>query len=44
MLAGCDLLPAPGIAERVAQHVTRWLATGHHDDIAVLVLRVDRDA
>ena len=37
VLAGCDVLPAPGIADRVVQHVTQWLASGHHDDIAVLV-------
>ncbi len=39
VLAGCDVLPAPGIADRVVQHVTQWLATGHHDDIAVLVVQ-----
>jgi serine phosphatase RsbU (regulator of sigma subunit) len=39
VLAGCDVLPAPGIAERVAQHATRWLTTGYHDDIAVLVVQ-----
>ena len=39
VLAGCDVLPAPGIADRIVQHVTQWLATGHHDDIAVLVLQ-----
>ena len=33
------MLPAPGIADRIVQHVTQWLATGHHDDIAVLVLQ-----
>jgi len=33
------VLPAPGIADRVVQHVTQWLATGHHDDIAVLVVQ-----
>ena len=39
VLAGCEVLPAPGIAERVVEHTTRWLATGHHDDIAVLVVQ-----
>ena len=39
VLAGCDVLPAPGIAERVAQHVVRWLGTGYHDDVAVLVVQ-----
>lgn len=39
VLAGCDVLPASGIAERVVQHAVRWLATGHHDDIAVLVVQ-----
>ena len=33
------MLPAPGIADRVVQHVTQWLASGHHDDIAVLVVQ-----
>jgi serine phosphatase RsbU (regulator of sigma subunit) len=39
VLAGCDVLPAPGIAERIAQHTDRWLSPGYHDDIAVLVLQ-----
>jgi serine phosphatase RsbU (regulator of sigma subunit) len=39
ILAGCDVLPAPGIAERVTQRATGWLADGHHDDIAVLVVQ-----
>jgi serine phosphatase RsbU (regulator of sigma subunit) len=39
VLAGCEVLPAPGIAERVAQHATRWLASAYHDDIAVLVVQ-----
>jgi hypothetical protein len=39
LLRGCDVLPAPGIAERVALHAIRWLTDGHHDDIAVLVVQ-----
>lgn len=39
VLAGCEVLPAPGVAERVAQHATRWLTTASHDDIAVLVVQ-----
>jgi serine phosphatase RsbU (regulator of sigma subunit) len=39
LLQGCDVLPAPGIAERVVQHATAWLGDGHHDDIAVLVVQ-----
>jgi serine phosphatase RsbU (regulator of sigma subunit) len=39
LLRGCHVLPAPGIAERVAQRVDRWLAAGSHDDIAVLVVQ-----
>jgi serine phosphatase RsbU (regulator of sigma subunit) len=39
VLAGCDVLPAPGIAERIAERVSRWLTTGYHDDIAVLVVQ-----
>jgi serine phosphatase RsbU (regulator of sigma subunit) len=39
ILEGCDVLPAPGIADRVGLHATRWLTTGHHDDIAVLVVQ-----
>jgi serine phosphatase RsbU (regulator of sigma subunit) len=39
VLTGCDVLPAPGIAERVAEHATRWLTSGYHDDIAVLVVQ-----
>ncbi|WP_214406666.1 PP2C family protein-serine/threonine phosphatase [Pseudonocardia lacus] len=38
-LRGCHVLPAPGIAERVVQHADRWLASGNHDDIAVLVVQ-----
>jgi serine phosphatase RsbU (regulator of sigma subunit) len=39
LLRGCHVLPAPGIAERVGEHTTRWLAAGSHDDIAVLVVQ-----
>jgi serine phosphatase RsbU (regulator of sigma subunit) len=39
ILEGCEVLPAPGIAERVTQRATGWLADGHHDDIAVLVVQ-----
>lgn len=38
LLEGCHVLPAPGIAERVAQHATAWAVTGR-DDIAVLVVQ-----
>ncbi|MCE3553614.1 serine/threonine-protein phosphatase [Pseudonocardia sp. RS11V-5] len=39
LLAGAHVMPAPAIAERVEQHTTRWLASGAHDDIAVLVVQ-----
>ncbi len=39
LLRGCDVLPAPGIADRVAAHATRWSTDGHRDDIAVLVVQ-----
>jgi serine phosphatase RsbU (regulator of sigma subunit) len=39
ILRGCDVLPAPGIAERVALHASQWLSGGYHDDIAVLVVQ-----
>nr|WP_275403934.1 PP2C family protein-serine/threonine phosphatase [Pseudonocardia acidicola] len=39
LLSGCHVMPAPAIAERVELHTTRWLASGHHDDIAVLVIQ-----
>ncbi len=39
LLRGCDVLPAPGIADRVAAHATRWSAGGHRDDIAVLAVQ-----
>jgi Stage II sporulation protein E (SpoIIE) len=39
LLRGCDVLPAPGIAERVALRVTGWLSGGYRDDIAVLVVQ-----
>jgi serine phosphatase RsbU (regulator of sigma subunit) len=39
LLEGCDVLPASGIADRVALHTDRWLSPGYHDDIAVLVLQ-----
>jgi serine phosphatase RsbU (regulator of sigma subunit) len=39
VLAGCDVLPASGIADRVALHTDRWMSPGYHDDIAVLVLQ-----
>ncbi|WP_142102271.1 PP2C family protein-serine/threonine phosphatase [Pseudonocardia cypriaca] len=38
LLHGCHVLPAPGIAERVALHATAWRTTGR-DDIAVLVVQ-----
>jgi serine phosphatase RsbU (regulator of sigma subunit) len=39
ILQGCDVLPAPGIADRIVLHAIRWLTIGHHDDIAVLVVQ-----
>jgi serine phosphatase RsbU (regulator of sigma subunit) len=39
LLAGAHVMPASAIAERVEQHTTRWLASGAHDDIAVLVVQ-----
>jgi serine phosphatase RsbU (regulator of sigma subunit) len=39
LLADAHLMPAAAIAERIEQHTTRWLASGAHDDIAVLVLQ-----
>ncbi|GAA1855986.1 PP2C family protein-serine/threonine phosphatase [Pseudonocardia ailaonensis] len=39
LLAGSHVMPAAAIAERVEQHTTRWLASGAHDDIAVLVIQ-----
>lgn len=42
LLAGAHVMPAPAIAERVEQHATRWLASGPHDDIAVLVVQAPR--
>jgi serine phosphatase RsbU (regulator of sigma subunit) len=38
-LAGCHRMPAPAVAERVAQLVGDWLGGREHDDIAVLALR-----
>ena len=39
VLRGCDVLPAPGIAERVTASATRWRDQAHHDDVAVLVVQ-----
>jgi serine phosphatase RsbU (regulator of sigma subunit) len=39
LLRGCHVLPAPGIADRITQRTTGWLADGNHDDIAVLVVQ-----
>jgi serine phosphatase RsbU (regulator of sigma subunit) len=40
LLRGCQVLPAPGIAERVVAGATRWSVAGHHhDDVAVLVVQ-----
>lgn len=39
VLRGCDVLPAPGIAERVAAGAHRWRDQIHHDDVAVLVVQ-----
>jgi serine phosphatase RsbU (regulator of sigma subunit) len=38
-LDGCHLMPAPAVAERVAQLVGDWLNGREHDDIAVLAIR-----
>jgi serine phosphatase RsbU (regulator of sigma subunit) len=39
ILHGCDVLPAPGVADRVALHATAWLSGGNRDDVAVLVVQ-----
>jgi serine phosphatase RsbU (regulator of sigma subunit) len=39
LLEGCQILPAPGIVDRVLDHTTRWLADRGHDDMAVLVVQ-----
>jgi serine phosphatase RsbU (regulator of sigma subunit) len=39
LLAGCHVLPAPGIVERVLEHATGWCAESGHDDMAVLVVQ-----
>jgi serine phosphatase RsbU (regulator of sigma subunit) len=38
-LEGCHRMPAPALAERVAQLIGDWLGGREHDDIAVLALR-----
>jgi serine phosphatase RsbU (regulator of sigma subunit) len=42
LLAGVAALPAAAIAERVERHTTDWLASGAHDDIAVLAVQAPR--
>jgi serine phosphatase RsbU (regulator of sigma subunit) len=39
LLDGCEILPAPGIVDRILERTTRWLADGDHDDMAVLVVQ-----
>ncbi|MCW0212179.1 MAG: SpoIIE family protein phosphatase [Pseudonocardia sp.] len=39
LLVDGHLMPAQAIAERIEQHAVRWLSSGAHDDIAVLVVR-----
>lgn len=39
LLAGCHVMPAAAIAERVTLHASRWNANGSRDDIAVLVVQ-----
>jgi hypothetical protein len=39
LVAGCHVMPAPALAERVALGVQQWLGSAEHDDIAVLVVQ-----
>ncbi|RTL69814.1 MAG: serine/threonine-protein phosphatase [Pseudonocardiaceae bacterium] len=39
LLAGCHVMPAAAIAERVTLHASRWNGNGSRDDIAVLVVQ-----
>jgi len=38
-LTGCHRMPAPALAERIAQVAGDWLTRGDHDDVAVLAVR-----